>query len=397
MRFNRKIWMCLASIFILFGLIGTIQITINGEQAMGTNNYVAWGALIAGYVFFVVAGTGLSLVSSLGHVFKMKQFEVIAKRAVLGAIILILMGFAVIAIELGKPFNLVYILFSPNFKSAIFWMGASYGLYLILLIVEFYFMYTNAYKKSRIVGIFVLIVAILAYGNLGTVFGYLIARPFWHGPYLSIHLILTAFLVGTAILSIMFYIFDKFNKAEKLVTNGHHLVTHLGKLLALCIGAIMFFTTFKLLTGGYGSVPGSKEAVMSLLTGPLAPHFWIFEIGFGMLIPFAILMTKDGFQPKRVFLASVFAVIGMFFMRINLVFAGQIIPIEIVDGAVEASYRTFSISWAEWAVIIGAIGGAILLYLLGERFLNLNMGPDEKGSTEPNKEKQIQTALYMKR
>lgn len=390
MLLNRKFWISLSAIFILIGLVGAVQIMIHGEHVMGTNDYVSWGSLIAGYVFFVVAGTGLSLVSSLGHVFKIERFEVLAKRAVLGAIILILMGFAVIAIELGKPFNLVYILITPNFKSAIFWMGASYGLYLILLFAEFYFMYKNDHSKSRTIGIFVLIVAILAYGNLGSVFGYLIARPFWHGPYLSIYLIVSAFLIGAAILSIMFYIFDKFNKTEKLVTNGEHIVTHLGKLLALFIGIIMFFTTFKLLTAAYGSAPGSSEAVMALLKGPLAAKFWIFEVAFAMIIPFAILMTKGGFQPKRVFIASIFAVIGTFFVRINLVFAGQIVPIEVVDGAVEAAYRAVSISWAEWAVVIGAVGGAIFLYLTGEKRLNLNTGHSDKESKEKKEKKEKQ-------
>lgn len=379
---NRRLWIGLSTTFIILGLVGAVSIFIYGEHVMGTDDYVAWGSLIAGYVFFVVAGTGLSLVASLGHVFGIKQFEVVAKRAVLGAIILILMGFLVIAIELGKPFNLVYILISPNFKSAIFWMGASYGLYLVLLFLEFFFMNRDEHKKSRITGIFVLIVAVLAYGNLGSVFGYLIARPFWRGPYLSIYLIVTAFLIGAAILAIMFYIFDKFNKTEKLVVNGTHLVSSLGKLLALCIGIVMFFTTFKLLTSGYGSVPGSGGAVMSLIKGPLAPYFWIFEVGFAMVIPFAILMTKGGFKPKRVFIASIFAVIGIFVVRLNMVFAGQIVPIEVVQGAVEATYRTFKIAWAEWFVMIGALGGAILLYLLGEKYFNLNMSKDNKKQSE---------------
>lgn len=382
MLLNRRFWIGLSSVLAITGLVGAVSIFLYGENVMGTNDYVAWGSLIAGYVFFVVAGTGLSLVASLGHIFGIKQFEVVAKRAVLGAIILILMGFFVIGIELGKPLNMVYILISPNFKSAIFWMGASYGLYVVLLFLEFFFMNKNDHKKSRLVGVFALIIAILAYGNLGSVFGYLIARPFWHGPYLSIYLIVTAFLIGAAILAVMFYIFDKFNKTEKLVTNGTHLVSSLGKLLALCIGIVMFFTVFKLLTGGYGSVPGSGEAVMSLIKGPLAPYFWIFEIGFAMVIPFLILMTKGGFAPKRVFIASIFAIIGIFVVRLNMVFAGQIIPIEVVQGAVEEAYRTFSISWAEWAVMIGALGGAILLYLTGERIFNLNVDNKDRPLTK---------------
>lgn len=372
MLLNRKFWISASGVMIVFGLIGALQIILHGEDVMGTSNYVPWGALIAGYVFFVVSSTGLSLVSALGHVFKIKQFEVIAKRAVLGSIITLLMGFAVIAIELGKPFNMIYILFTPNFQSAIFWMGALYGLYLILLIIEFYYLINNDHQKSRLFGILVLISAIVAHSNLGAVFGFLVARPYWHGPYMSIYFIVSAFLSGAALLAILFYIFDKVNKTEKLVLNGVHVVSSLGKLLALFLAITIFFTTWKILTGVYGAVPGSYESFQAILTGPLAIRFWLFEVAIGMVIPFIILMTKGGFQPKRVFTAGLLVITGIFFMRLDLVYAGQVVPQEIVRGAVDVAYRTMGVTWVEWAIIVGAVGGTILLYLLGEHYFNLN-------------------------
>lgn len=396
MLINRKLWMTLSAALVLFGIVGAIQIILHGEHVMGTNDYIPWGALIAGYVFFVVSSTGLSLVSALGHVFKMKQFEVIAKRAVLGSIITLLMGFAVIAIELGKPFNMIHILFTPNFQSAIFWMGALYGLYLVLLVIEFYYLVKNDHQKSRFFGILVLVSAVIAHSNLGAVFGFLVARPYWHGPYMSIYFIVSAFLSGAALLAILFYIFNKINKTEKLETNGVHVVSHLGKLLALFLAITIFFTTWKILSGTYGAVPGSSESIKAFLTGPLAIRFWTFEVAIGMVIPFVILMTKGGFQPKRVFTAGLLVITGIFFMRLDLVFAGQIIPIEVVNGAVDTAFRTMKVTWVEWSIIVGAIGGTILLYLLGEKFFNLNMGeghPDKKVMQEKQTiQKQLQKA-----
>ncbi|UTW68979.1 polysulfide reductase NrfD [Anaerobacillus sp. HL2] len=103
MLLNRKLWLGLSGLLIIAGIAGAVNVVIHGEHAMGTTNYVPWGALIAAYVFFVVSSTGLSLVSALGHVFKFKRFEVIGKRAVLGSILTLLMGFVVIGLELGKP------------------------------------------------------------------------------------------------------------------------------------------------------------------------------------------------------------------------------------------------------------------------------------------------------
>lgn len=374
MLLSRKAWIIFSSALILFGLAGAINVLIHGEHAMGTSNYMPWGALIAGYVFFVVSSTGLSLVSALGHVFKIQRYEIIAKRAVLGSIITLVMGFIVIGLELGNPLNMIYILFSPNFSSAIFWMGLLYGVYLVLLGFEFYYMIKGDHKKSSFFGLLVLLSALAAHSNLGAVFGFLVARPYWNGPYMSIYFILSAYLSGSAILAVMFYLVDKVKGRENnLVYKGEHIVSSLGKLLALFLSITMFFTIWKVLTGLYGQAPGKYEAIMSFINGPLSFNFWVFEVLLGMLLPFTILILPGGFKPKRVFTAGAMTIVGIFFMRIDLVTAGQIVPLEPVKGMIVETYRSYSISWSEWAIILGAIGGSILLYLIGEKYFNLNV------------------------
>src|SRR5690606_1712747 len=134
----------------------------------------------------------------------------------------------------------IHLLFTPNFTSGIFWMGLLYGLYLVLLIFEFYYLVKDDHKKSRLFGILVLISAVIAHSNLGAVFGFLVARPYWNGPYMSIYFIVSAFLSGSALLVIMFYIFSKVNKTEQLEYKGVHVVSSLGKLMALFLAITIF-------------------------------------------------------------------------------------------------------------------------------------------------------------
>lgn len=377
MLFNKKLWIIISSILVVVGIAGAANLIINGKDAMGTTNYVPWGGLIAGYVFFVVSSTGLSLVSSLGHVFKIKRFEVIGKRAVLGSIVTLLMGFIVIGLELGNPFAMIHLMFTPNFASAIFWMGLLYGVYLVLLCFEFFYMLKNDHKKSTFFGLLVLISAIAAHSNLGAVFGFLVARPYWTGPYMSIYFILSAFLSGAAILAIIYFVVMKVKDNETLYYRGDHILKSLGKLLILFIGITSFFTTWKILTGLYNAVPGKYEAVMILLTGPLAPQFWLFEVGFGMVIPLLILTLPNGLTPIRVAAAGTMVIIGIFFMRISLVFTGQMVPLEVVKGMEVEMYREWTIAWAEWALIIGAIGGTILLYIVAEKIWDMRTIVDD--------------------
>ena len=63
---------------------------------------VAWGLLVPVYVFFVLAGSGLCLIASLGHIFRIGDFELISRRAIFLAIVMLLTGFTAIAIDLGR-------------------------------------------------------------------------------------------------------------------------------------------------------------------------------------------------------------------------------------------------------------------------------------------------------
>lgn len=102
------------------------------------------------YIFFVVSSTGLCIISSIGHVFHIKSFEFIGKRAIFGAIITILSGFAVIMFEIGHPIRMViYNTISPGFTSAIWGMGVLYSIYLGLIILEFIFLSRDDHKWSR--------------------------------------------------------------------------------------------------------------------------------------------------------------------------------------------------------------------------------------------------------
>lgn len=377
---NAKTWMIISSIMIVLGVIGGVLIVMNGEAAMGTTDRVPWGAMIGAYVFFVVSSTGLCLVSSLGHVFGIERFEVIGKRAVTFAIITLLAGFVVIGLELGSPLHMLWILLTPNFMSAIWWMGALYGLYMVLLFFELFFMIKNNHKYATIAGTLAFVSAIAAHSNLGAVFGFLNARPFWTGPYMSIYFIMSAFLSGAAILSIIFYFVEK--KGGTVHYKGEHIVPVLGKLLAMFLGMTMFFVTWKMITGLYGGVYGKYEAVMGLISGPLAINFWLLEVGFGMLIPFLILMTPGGFQVKRIFIASLFTMTGIFFMRYDLVVAGQIVPLKVVDGLNEMVYHVYHTALPAWGVIIGALGMAILLFLIAEQKLPLDYKAHDSHKTE---------------
>ncbi len=365
-----KTWMIIAAIMIVIGIAGATMIILHGEEAMGTSDRMPWGAMIAGYEFFVVTSAGLCLVGSLGYIFKIKQFEIVSKRAVAMAIVTLLSGFIIIGMELGNPLNMIYLMLSPNLTAPIMWMGALYSVYLVLMVLQLILMITNKQKLAVATGTVAFLTALAALSNMGGVFALINARPYWNGPYLPVYFLLSAFLSGVVLLSIIFYFVERQGGTVRQV--GTHIMPILGKLLAMFLAMMMFFVIWKMISGVYGGVPGKYEAVVAVVVGPLAWKFWIFEVGFGMVIPFVILMLPGGFQSKRIFPAAVLALIGAFFMRYDLVIAGQLVPLKVVGGATDVAYHSFQTGLPAWGVIVGALGVAILLYLLAEQKLPLD-------------------------
>ena len=186
--------------FLAMFVVGVATYLIHGHHAYGVTREHPWGLLIAVYIFFVVSSTGMCIVGSLGDVFGFKDYEAISKRAIFASIVTIIAGFAVIAFEIGHPVTmLIYNVLSPGLTSAIWWMGTLYGLYLTFMIIEFVFLLKGDMKNAKRFGLTGLLVGLAAHSNLGSVFGFLNARPISNGVFYPTYFILTAFITGVFI------------------------------------------------------------------------------------------------------------------------------------------------------------------------------------------------------
>jgi molybdopterin-containing oxidoreductase family membrane subunit len=370
MKNTKLIIYAILAVIAIIGAIGAVNIFINGEHAMGTSDRVPWGILISGYVLLAVFCSGLCFMSSLSSVFGLKQFEVVTKRAILFAVTTLMCGFYVLVFELGNPFNLIYIALSPNLHSLMFWMGLLYGIYTVILILELFNILRNSHKWAHMFGIAAFFAAVAANSNLGALFGGIIARPFWTGPFSAIYILATAFMSGAAILAIMFYFVEKQGKVASY--KGKPIMPAIGRTLSIAIFAVAVMTVWRVVSGMYGGMPGNYDAMMGLLTGPLALNFWIFEIGLAIVLPLIILYLPGGMSSQRIMMAGSSTVVGIFMMRFDFVVAGQIAPLNVVPGVTETIYHSYNPSWSEWSLLFGGIALAILVYMIAEDKLDLD-------------------------
>jgi molybdopterin-containing oxidoreductase family membrane subunit len=326
------------------------------------------------YIFFVVSSTGLCIVGSFGDVFGFKDYMAVSKRAIFGSIITILSGFAVIAFEIGHPITMmIYNVLSPGLTSAIWWMGTLYGIYLTFMVIEFIFLMRNDMKRAKTFGLIGLLVGLAAHSNLGGVFGFLNARVVANGVFYPTYFILTAFITGIYLIFLMYGYKYRGKPFPEDVTKA---LTNFMKIQGLLLAILMFFETWKMLTGVYGGMPERADVIMHILH---TKSFWLGEVLCGMVIPFLLILKSKGTAIKSMVWASFIGMIGIFYMRYDLVHDAQLFPMQtlkIREYQLPPSFVDYFPSSAEMMIGFGAIGICLILYFLGTKLFDLDSMPE---------------------
>ncbi len=363
-------WLAVPGTLVLLGLAGAAAKLVYGEHALGTSAAVPWGSLIAGYVFFAAAATGVGLIGSFGHFGRRPAYAALERRSLFLALSLLLPGFGLIGIELGNPFNLIYIMLSPNLHSGIWWMGFLYSIYMALLFVEAYFSQVDpGHKSLPLVGGAAVINKLAAVVNLGAIFALVATRPFWYGLYFPAYILLTAVLSGAAALAVALRLTGRWRGRAV----ADETTAGLAKVMLVTLILTAIMNAGKLYSGLAADDPALRAATAALVSGPLALRFWIIEAGLGLAVPLFLLAGAGG-DGRRIFRAAILVLIGVFFMRLDFIMAGQIIPQVVVEGVQAAVFNAYSPSWAEWALIGGAAGASSLLYAFCEKRFKLDAG-----------------------
>jgi molybdopterin-containing oxidoreductase family membrane subunit len=371
-----RVYLIFVGLFGLLMLIG-IGAGINAlfiagtRHAYGTFREVPVAMLISTYVFFVVASTGLCLISSIGHIFGVHEYVPLAKRSIYLAIITILAGFLVIGLEIEHPFRMIlYNIISPNFSSNIWWMGTLYSFALVFLTIEFIFLLKGKkHKKAIIVCLLGVITEVAANTNLGGVFAMMHGRPYWYGPYLPVYFLLSALITGCAFI-IFFFVLSYWINRKTMDQPTEKALTSVGKLAILLLIILMIFTVWKMLTTSVG-LPSAMEALNAIISGPYAFNFWGIEVLGGMIIPFILLLVSRGKNIMLMFVAAAIMIFSIFFMRLDMVVVGEIVPLYLELGVNEYSrLHTYTPSVSEVLVVLGGVGFCALAFLLGEKIFD---------------------------
>ncbi len=370
------------TVLAAIGLLSLLARFIFGIGAVtNLDDQYPWGIWIAIDVACGVAlAAGGFMTAFIAHIIHGKGYKSVIRPAILTA----MLGYTFVALgvfsDLGRYYNIWHVLlpsyWNPN--SVLLEVGLCVLAYVTVLYIEFIPVVIERFlgnvnlpgglKKfnkffewllaildktlSKLISVFIILGVVLScmhQSSLGTLMAIATTKlhPLWHTPVLPLLFLLSAFVVGFAMV-----IFESL-----IASKSFHLKPEIGVLSRLArfipILLIVYFGA-KVMdivnrdTSAY-LFDGSIQSIM----------FWIEIVG-GIVIPFIILMfEKNRKNPLCLFVGSSLVVLGVALNRINVFITGYA-PLY-ADGP-------YIPAWTEIAVTVGFISLIILLY----RFFALN-------------------------
>ena len=306
---------------------------MSGSLAQYTEIY--WGWPIAFYLFLAGLSAGASIVAVLiSNKFGKNNYYF--KAATLIAPVAIILGLALLVIDLGKPLSFYWILLLYNFDSVM-----SIGVALLLVYTPLSVIYAlGAFKNeiaslkislfdafsnlvSKLSGVLGVLLFVLGIG-VGAYTGFLLSAAhkiaLWNTPVLPLLFLVSGLSCAGAFTLLLGVLKDK--KREQNQT-AHYLLKF--DFFAIIVEFLLIVALFMLVSNA--SASGANTVANALSANSLGLMFYIGVIGLGMALPIildlSVLKVHD-FKCEFAVLNAILVICGVFLLRYYIVYAGQI-------------------------------------------------------------------------
>ena len=355
---------------------------------------LTWSVLIVLYPFITGLVAGAFILASLARVFNIAAVQPIYRLSLLTALAFLLVAPLPLQLHLGHPERSFEMYMTPHRTSAMAMFGFVYLWYLlVVLLLEIWLDYrrdivlaarahtgakkwiysaltlgsanidAKSLRVDERVGWFVTLIGIpsafLLHGYVGFIFGSVKANPWWSSPLMPVVFIFSAMVSGIAIVLLVYrttsYIRKRPIDMRCLDTVAKYLL-------------YIFLIDFSLEM--LDLIHRMYEASESFRTLDFMVHTQLFmsqivlQIVLGTLVPIGLLavpqVVKLGASVRRGIytLAAALTLVGIFFMRWNVVIGGQLFSKSFLG------YTTYKMAFAAREGLLPAIALLILPFLI---------------------------------
>ena len=359
-----------------------VQLT-GGMVQTAMRNLDSWGLYITMFMFFVGLSAGGLIISSVPKAFGIRGFGGISKVAVMSSIAATVAAIGFVVVDLGQPLRVWELFAYSNLGSPLMWDILVLGAYLVLSCAYLWAQVRAEEGRLspaalRVISVVALVCAVLVHSVTAWIFGLQQAHGMWHTALLAPWFVSSALVCGTALVMVVCM---ALSKAGYLEFSRENLV-RLAKLLGAFLVVDLYFFGCDLLTEGF---PGGEglAVVDMLVSGPLAPFFWGEVV---LCVAAAVVCFTPSLRTTPLLVAaSAAAVLAILCKRVQLLvggfqipgldYAGPVGPMTVTgwESGMAGAYQGM-VYWPapiEWGVALGVVALAVLVFLLGLKFLPL--------------------------
>jgi len=319
---------------------------------------IPWTVLIVVYPYITGLVAGAFPVSSMYHVFGMQRFKPVAKFALLTALCFMLFVPTPLLLHLGHPERALNAVLTPHWTSAMAAFGYFAGFYVILLVLEVWFMFRPYFVRQaqRTMGLVRTLFRVLCLGSydlsgkamryddkwifalavigipgahglhgyVGFLFGSLKSREWWSSDLMPVVFLFSAVISGVALLIVLYVLSCRLRKVavDLACLKGLAYVLWGFMMFTLVLEGLEFANIV------YKAREGI-ETIMEYVKGPLIVPFFIVQFAIGAVTPIVLIsyLIWRGTTGKAliagVTASAVLVLISVMMMRWNVVIGGQ--------------------------------------------------------------------------
>jgi molybdopterin-containing oxidoreductase family membrane subunit len=354
-------WLAVAglSVLILWGLVSYLYQLKNGLAVTGLNQQVTWGFYITDMVFFIGVSYGGAMTSAILRLTNAPWRAPLSRIAETMAVASLMVGGVFPIIDLGRPDRVYYLLLHGQVGSPVVWDVVAIQTYMVAGLVFLYLpmipdiavcrdrlgpaasslqraLYTRLALGwqgtpgqrhilewgTTVTAIIIIPLAVSVHSVLAWLFG-VTSRPGWDSTIFAPYFVVGAMFSGVATVILIVAFFRWAYHLEEYIEKKHFV--YLSYILVTLALGYTYFLFSEYLTEGYKMHEPGGALLELLLTGRLAPFFWLFSIG-GLIVPILLIAIPYTRTIPGITVASLAVVLGMWLKRFLIVVPGLAEP-----------------------------------------------------------------------
>lgn len=375
------------------------------------NEYIYWSIQIVMYPFMTGLVAGSFVLSSLYHVFGIKQLKGIASFALVLCFALLPAAMVPLMLHLQNPLRGINVLMTPHFTSAIAAFGVVFSTYFAIVSSELWFLYRKHFveqslslkkkphktlterllypiftvltlgsfdisqqarrkdeKAIKVLATAGIPVALFLHGYAGFIFGSVKANALWMTPLMPVIFIMSAVVSGIALCMLTYIVTMEIRKflahreqsQTDVVERREEIKSVEISVIKMTSRYLLFFLIFAislelldLIFRGYTGI-ASWDALRSVLFGRDFTKIFVLQYGLGNLVPL-VLFLIPGLTIRRTIVGVTLVLFGVFMMRWNVVIGGQAFSLTL-QGYMDYLLPVIPHSWETFKE---GVGGAL--------------------------------------